>query len=82
MAHFIVALPVDVHSAYATYGTQFGVVERPTHRNTTIDQAKFFGYKPQRTILLRWPIVPRHLLTFLVVSLRLGPELVAFFDTT
>lgn len=30
-----------MHSAYATYGTQFGVVERPTHRNTTIDQAKF-----------------------------------------
>jgi alpha-mannosidase len=36
-----VALPLDIHSTYATYGTQFGLVERPTHRNTTQDQAKF-----------------------------------------
>ncbi|WVQ85168.1 hypothetical protein IAT38_007333 [Cryptococcus sp. DSM 104549] len=35
------ALPVDIHSSQATYGTQFGVIERPTHRNTQIDQAKF-----------------------------------------
>lgn len=41
MADIAVALPLDIHSAYATYGTQFGVIERPTHRNTTIDQAKF-----------------------------------------
>nr|XP_018263421.1 uncharacterized protein I303_03290 [Kwoniella dejecticola CBS 10117]OBR85579.1 hypothetical protein I303_03290 [Kwoniella dejecticola CBS 10117] len=35
------ALPVDIHSANATYGTQYGLIERPTHRNTTIEQAKF-----------------------------------------
>jgi alpha-mannosidase len=37
----VVALPIDVHCPYATYGTQFGLVDRPTHRNTTLDQAKF-----------------------------------------
>ncbi|WWC96371.1 hypothetical protein V866_003239 [Kwoniella sp. B9012] len=35
------ALPLDIHSSTATYGTQFGLIERPTHRNTPIDQAKF-----------------------------------------
>ncbi|RSH89663.1 Glycoside hydrolase, 38 vacuolar alpha mannosidase [Saitozyma podzolica] len=35
------ALPLDIHSSYATYGTQFGLIERPTHRNTTVDSAKF-----------------------------------------
>ncbi|WWC63022.1 uncharacterized protein I303_105621 [Kwoniella dejecticola CBS 10117] len=35
------ALPLDIHSSTATYGTQFGIIERPTHRNTSIDQAKF-----------------------------------------
>nr|XP_019011845.1 uncharacterized protein I206_03951 [Kwoniella pini CBS 10737]OCF50626.1 hypothetical protein I206_03951 [Kwoniella pini CBS 10737] len=35
------ALPVDIHAPNATYGTQYGLVERPTHRNTTIEQAKF-----------------------------------------
>jgi alpha-mannosidase len=36
-----VALPVDIHAPNATYGTQYGLIERPTHRNTTLDQAKF-----------------------------------------
>lgn len=40
-ANSAVALPVDIHSTLATYGTQYGLVERPTHRNTTLDQAKF-----------------------------------------
>ncbi|KAJ2780731.1 Glycoside hydrolase, 38 vacuolar alpha mannosidase [Coemansia javaensis] len=31
----------DIHSDYATYDTQFGVVQRPTHRNTTWEMAKF-----------------------------------------
>ncbi|WWC88253.1 uncharacterized protein L201_003160 [Kwoniella dendrophila CBS 6074] len=35
------AVPLNIHSSTATYGTQFGIIERPTHRNTTIDQAKF-----------------------------------------
>jgi alpha-mannosidase len=35
----VVALPL--HCPCATYGTQFGLVDRPTHRNTTLDQAKF-----------------------------------------
>jgi len=38
---FSVVLPVDIHSTSATYDTQFGLIERPTHRNTTVDQAKF-----------------------------------------
>lgn len=36
-----VVLPVDVHAPSASYGTQFGICPRPTHRNTTHDQAKF-----------------------------------------
>ncbi|ORX69069.1 hypothetical protein DL89DRAFT_275108 [Linderina pennispora] len=31
----------DIHSDVATYETQFGVVQRPTHRNTSWDMAKF-----------------------------------------
>ncbi|KAJ2747871.1 Glycoside hydrolase, 38 vacuolar alpha mannosidase [Coemansia sp. BCRC 34301] len=36
-----VAFTWDIHSDQATYETQFGVVQRPTHRNTTWDMAKF-----------------------------------------
>ena len=36
-----VAFPVNVHSARATYEVQFGSVERPTHMNTSWDQARF-----------------------------------------
>lgn len=32
---------MDIHAPNATYGTQYGLIERPTHRNTTLDQAKF-----------------------------------------
>lgn len=35
------AFPLDVHTARATYEIQFGHVERPTHRNTSWDAAKF-----------------------------------------
>ncbi|KAJ2798699.1 Glycoside hydrolase, 38 vacuolar alpha mannosidase, partial [Coemansia helicoidea] len=31
----------DIHSDVVTYDTQFGVVQRPTHRNTTWEMAKF-----------------------------------------
>ncbi|KAJ2709888.1 Glycoside hydrolase, 38 vacuolar alpha mannosidase [Coemansia spiralis] len=31
----------DIHSDVATYETQYGVVQRPTHRNTSWDMAKF-----------------------------------------
>ncbi|THH05654.1 hypothetical protein EW145_g4638 [Phellinidium pouzarii] len=34
-------LPLDIHSDNATYETQFGFVQRPTHKNTTWDAAKF-----------------------------------------
>ncbi|KAL4246947.1 glycosyl hydrolase 38 family protein [Abortiporus biennis] len=34
-------LPLDIHSDVATYETQFGHVQRPTHKNTTWDMAKF-----------------------------------------
>lgn len=35
------AFPLDVHTSRATYEIQFGHVERPTHRNTSWDAAKF-----------------------------------------
>lgn len=36
-----VEFPVDVHSDVASYESQFGVVKRPTHYNTSWDVAKF-----------------------------------------
>lgn len=36
-----VELPLNIHSDNATYETQFGHVQRPTHKNTTWDMAKF-----------------------------------------
>lgn len=36
-----VELPLDIHSDNAIYETQFGFVQRPTHKNTTWDAAKF-----------------------------------------
>ena len=36
-----VAFPVAVHAAHAAYEIQFGTIERPTHRNTTWEQARF-----------------------------------------
>ena len=33
--------PIDVHASTATYGVQFGHVVRPTHANTSWDEAKF-----------------------------------------
>lgn len=35
-----VELPLNIHSPYATYETQFGHLQRPTHKNTTWDAAK------------------------------------------
>lgn len=35
------AFPIDVFASKATYDIQFGNIERPTHRNTSWDQAKF-----------------------------------------
>jgi alpha-mannosidase len=35
------AFPVDVHADKATYDIQFGNLERPTHRNTSWDVARF-----------------------------------------
>ncbi|KAF8064431.1 glycoside hydrolase family 38 protein [Lyophyllum atratum] len=34
-------LPLNIHNDNATYETQFGHVQRPTHKNTTWDIAKF-----------------------------------------
>jgi alpha-mannosidase len=34
-------LPLDINSEQATYKIQYGVVQRPTHKNTTWDAAKF-----------------------------------------
>ncbi|CAK7204949.1 hypothetical protein SEUCBS139899_007711 [Sporothrix eucalyptigena] len=36
-----VEFPVRIHSHEATYETQYGVVKRPTHYNTSWDMAKF-----------------------------------------
>jgi alpha-mannosidase len=36
-----VAFPTDIHSLRASYDIQFGHVERPTHDNTSWDEAKF-----------------------------------------
>jgi alpha-mannosidase len=36
-----VEFPVDIRNTEATYETQFGVVRRPTHYNTSWDMAKF-----------------------------------------
>jgi alpha-mannosidase len=36
-----VEFPLNVHAMNATYETQFGIVERPTHSNTSWDMAKF-----------------------------------------
>lgn len=35
------AFPVDIHNTYATYDIQFGNLQRPTHKNTSWDAAKF-----------------------------------------
>jgi len=35
-----VELPLNIHNDNATYETQFGHVQRPTHKNTTWDAAK------------------------------------------
>eukprot|EP00066_Takifugu_rubripes_P004327 XP_003967613.1 PREDICTED: alpha-mannosidase 2C1 isoform X1 [Takifugu rubripes] len=42
-----VEFPVKVHSSNATYEIQFGHVQRPTHRNTSWDWARFevWGHK-------------------------------------
>ncbi|CCH42096.1 putative mannosidase [Wickerhamomyces ciferrii] len=36
-----VEFPVDIHSDFASYETQFGITRRPTHYNTSWDVAKF-----------------------------------------
>ena len=36
-----VEIPLKIHSDVATYETPFGHVQRPTHKNTTWDLAKF-----------------------------------------
>lgn len=43
LCHYVgeVALPVDIHAPEAFYDTQFGIISRPTHRNTKRDQAMF-----------------------------------------
>ncbi len=36
-----VAFPVNIRSASASYEIQYGVVQRPTHANTSWDLARF-----------------------------------------
>ena len=64
------AFPVDVLAPQATYEIQWGNVERPTHRNTSWDWARFETVRPevgrpQRRRLRRQPaqrlqVRPRH----------------------
>ena len=48
-----VELPLDIHNDNATYKTQFGHIQRPTHRNTKLDIAKFevCGHKVRQSYL-------------------------------
>lgn len=36
-----ISFPVEIHASWATYETQFGNIERPTHWNTSWDRARF-----------------------------------------
>ena len=36
-----VEIPLNIHNDNATYEVPFGYVQRPTHKNTTWDIAKF-----------------------------------------
>lgn len=51
-----VELPLDINNTYATYESQFGFVERPTHKNTTLDAAKFevCGHKVRIYFFISW----------------------------
>ena len=44
---------MDIHSDVATYETPFGHVQRPTHKNTSWDAAKFevCGHKVPRSLV-------------------------------
>jgi Glycosyl hydrolases family 38 C-terminal domain len=37
---FVVELPLNIRNDNATYETQFGHIQRPTHKNTRWDVAK------------------------------------------
>lgn len=39
-------LPTNIHNDNATYDTQFGILSRPTHRNTSWDNAKYVVRSP------------------------------------
>jgi alpha-mannosidase len=50
----IVQIPLNIRNTHATYETQFGYVQRPTHKNTTWDIAQFevCGHKVKQCILV------------------------------
>lgn len=59
-----VEFPVKVHSSNATYEIQFGHVQRPTHRNTSWDWARFEVQHSTLTALklvfkqsVLWPLI-------------------------
>lgn len=43
-----VELPLNIHNDNAIYETQFGYVQRPTHKNTTWDMAKVCDFLTKR----------------------------------
>lgn len=47
-----VELPLNIYNTNATYETQFGWIQRPTHKNTNMEAAKFevCGHKVMKTI--------------------------------
>lgn len=51
---WLVEIPLNIHNDNATYETPFGFVERPTHKNTTWDIAKFevCGHKVRSVLII------------------------------
>ena len=60
MVYDTVEIPLDIHSDNATYETQFGHVQRPTHKNTTWDMAKFEVCGHKVSVPLLFPHAPHH----------------------
>jgi len=73
---FSVEIPLNINNDYATYETQFGFVQRPTHKNTTWDIAKVRGSSTFPVILqLKIGISSRSVVIRLVYSSKAFPSM-------
>jgi len=73
---FSVEIPLNINSDYATYETQFGFVQRPTHKNTTWDIAKVRGSSTFPVVLqLKIGISSRSVVIRLVYSSKAFPSM-------